>query len=296
MKYFVDFEATQFSNEIIEIGCIREDGETFKSYVKADKKLTNFITNLTGITQDMVDNAPTSDEVFAQFYNWLRNDTEIEFYCYGNSDIDFVKRNLSKTVNFEAQAALSVIGMALNDYAITVKNHFGLIKPIGLVKVLAHYRGVESIDQGHDALEDAIFLKEVFEYISAEGEIEECPFPDYQKPKKVAVPIPVVTPGISHIARIRKNKVVEVYETMDACVNWVYQEVSKTNRDQVFHMRPENVAKRIRCANAQKKTYMTWKFKIYGNDKEVTSLSSDFTPSIFTEENLVEENMKGDNE
>lgn len=29
MKYFIDFEATQFSQEIISVGCIREDGQTF---------------------------------------------------------------------------------------------------------------------------------------------------------------------------------------------------------------------------------------------------------------------------
>lgn len=38
MKYFIDFEATQFTNEIIEIGCINEYGDVFHSYVKAKKK------------------------------------------------------------------------------------------------------------------------------------------------------------------------------------------------------------------------------------------------------------------
>lgn len=33
MKYFVDFEATQFAGEIISIGCVREDGKTFYSLV-----------------------------------------------------------------------------------------------------------------------------------------------------------------------------------------------------------------------------------------------------------------------
>lgn len=299
MKYFVDFEATQFSNEIIEIGCVREDGQEFKSYVQAKRKLTDFIINLTGITQDMVDNAPTSDEVFSSFYQWLKGDTNIEFYCYGNSDIDFVRKNLSKSTNFEAQAALSMIGMALNDYATSVKKHFGLIKPIGLVKVLAHYRGVESIEQSHDALEDAKFLKEVFEYINAEGEIEECPFPEYQKPKTVKKPVQpkVEAPTTPHIARMRKNTIVEVYETMDACVNWIYEEVSKTNKAQLTEMKPENVAKRIRRASSQKQPYMSWKFKIYGGDKEVSYLSDNFTVPTFAEEIVVkEENVEGENE
>ena len=72
MKYFVDFEATQFSNEIIEIGCVREDGAEFKSYVNAKRKLTDFIKNLTGISQETIDAAPSSDEVFRNFYQWLK--------------------------------------------------------------------------------------------------------------------------------------------------------------------------------------------------------------------------------
>lgn len=299
MKYFVDFEATQFSNEIIEIGCVREDGAEFKSYVQAKRKLTDFIINLTGITQDMVDSAPTSDEVFSSFYQWLKGDTNIEFYCYGNSDIDFVRKNLSKSTNFEAQAALSMIGMALNDYATSVKKHFGLIKPIGLVKVLAHYRGVESIEQNHDALEDAKYLKEVFEYINAEGEIEECPFPEYQKPKKVSKPIQpkVEAPNTPHIARMRKNTIVETYATMDEAVAWVYSEVAKNNKAQLIEMKPENVAKRIRRASSQKQPYMSWKFKIYGGTPETNNLSENFKVPAISEPIVVkEENVEGENE
>lgn len=54
MKYFIDFEATQFSQEIISIGCIREDGQTFYALVAPKKgKITPFITNLTGITAEI---------------------------------------------------------------------------------------------------------------------------------------------------------------------------------------------------------------------------------------------------
>ena len=33
MNYFIDFEATQFSNDIISIGCIDENGEEFYSLI-----------------------------------------------------------------------------------------------------------------------------------------------------------------------------------------------------------------------------------------------------------------------
>ena len=31
MKYFIDFEETQFKNEIISIDCVKETGKTFYS-------------------------------------------------------------------------------------------------------------------------------------------------------------------------------------------------------------------------------------------------------------------------
>lgn len=296
MKYFVDFEATQFSNEIIEIGCVREDGAEFKSYVNAKRKLTDFIKNLTGISQETIDAAPSSDEVFRNFYQWLKGDTNIEFYCYGNSDIDFVKKNLSKTTDFEAQAALSMIGMALNDYAVEVKRHFGIIKAIGLVKVLAHYRGVDAIEQNHDALEDAKFLKEVYDYIQAEGEIEECPFPDYQKKvvKKPIQPKVEVPKGVPYIARIRKNQVVETYATMDEAVTWIINQASENQRGE---MKPENVAKRVRRASGQNQPYISWKWKIHGDCSQLSGgyvYTAPVAAEPATEETSVV--VEGDNE
>lgn len=67
MNYFIDFEATQFSNEIISIGCVNETGEKFSSMVYTDKKITSFITNLTGITDEMNKAAPSLDDVFTLF-------------------------------------------------------------------------------------------------------------------------------------------------------------------------------------------------------------------------------------
>ncbi len=182
MNYFIDFEATQFSNEIISIGCVRSNGDSFYSEVKAKKKLTNFITSLTGITNEQNKIAPSSDEVFSNFFDWVNeipNEKAI-FYCYGNTDINFIKKNLETSKSIKAQAALSMIGMNLHDYANVAKMHFGLVKNIALIKLVAYYRGVEEVLQEHDALEDALFLKEVFDHVSNEGIVEGHPFPDYE--------------------------------------------------------------------------------------------------------------------
>ena len=184
MKYFIDFEATQFSNEIISVGCVREDGETFYSLVNVQRnKITPFITDLTGISKNDVEIAPSSDEVFENLYNWLSQDkSKAQFFCYGNNDIGFIRRNLNKTNSIKAQMALSLIAFNLIDYSKAVVRHFGLIKSIALVKVLAYYRQEEEIEQNHNALEDALFLKEIYEKIDEEEDIVDCPFPGYEKP------------------------------------------------------------------------------------------------------------------
>ena len=181
MRYFIDFEATQFTNEIISIGCVKETGETFYSLVKVDKnKMTNFITNLTGITKEDIEKAPTADEVFDNFYDWIAADNEKAiFYCYGNSDLTFILKNLNNSGTLKSQISLSLLRSNLIDYSKRVINHFGLIKSIALKKVVAYYRGVEEIEQNHDSLEDALFLKEIYEHISEEEEVVSCPFPEY---------------------------------------------------------------------------------------------------------------------
>lgn len=181
MRYFIDFEATQFTNEIISIGCVKETGETFYSLVKVDKnKMTNFITNLTGITKEDIEKAPTADEVFDNFYDWIAADNEKAiFYCYGNSDLTFILKNLNNSGTLKSQISLSLLRSNLIDYSKRVINHFGLIKSIALKKVVAYYRGVEEIEQNHNSLEDALFLKEIYEHINKEEEVVSCPFPEY---------------------------------------------------------------------------------------------------------------------
>ena len=182
MNYFIDFEATQFSNEIISIGCVNETGEKFSSMVYTDKKITSFITNLTGITDGMNKAAPSLDDVFTHFFYWVleHNDgTPCRFFCYGSTDLAFVHKAIKKATGITAQMSLSLIAANLINYAPTVKNHFGLIKEIALIKVVNYYKKEELV-QTHSALEDAEFLKIVFDEVNQEGTVKGHPFPDYE--------------------------------------------------------------------------------------------------------------------
>lgn len=162
MKIFVDFEATQFSEEVISIGAIREDGETFYSLVApVDGKITPFITNLTGITAEMVKTALHPNEVFNEFYKWVFNYTaNPEFYCWGTSDINFLRHTFKRCFSLNAKIILGWMCGGLIDYS---KQFCKLLK-IKNCKLIKAYNCLHpDVEQNHNALDDAVKLKEVFD-------------------------------------------------------------------------------------------------------------------------------------
>ena len=163
MKFYVDFEATQFSERIISVGCVNERGETFKSLVSLTKgdKLTNFITNLTGITREMLEDAPCADDVFFDMYEFVERScggTLPEYYCYGDSDVRFLQQTMKKMTNTLAITFVASMIALMEDYSKVVKNYFNSDVPIGLFRVYSFIQP-EMGKQSHDPLEDALMLQ-----------------------------------------------------------------------------------------------------------------------------------------
>lgn len=110
--YFLvlDFEATCDApenivpQEIIEFPVLKVNGETFKtesifhSYIKpkVHPEITPFCTRLTGIIQDMVDDEPHFEDVFANFNRWMKQEGFLEpgikfsFVTCGDWDLKFM--------------------------------------------------------------------------------------------------------------------------------------------------------------------------------------------------------------
>ena len=168
MKFYIDFEATRFSERIISIGCVAENNATFQTLVKPVNKgkVDKFITELTGITNEMLAEAPTADEAFNSFFDFieLNSDNKMpEFYTYGNADISF----LNHTTKFmedprAAMCALAIQGTAI-DFASPVKKYFKASSDFSLRKVYMLINSKTELVQKHDALEDALMLKNVAE-------------------------------------------------------------------------------------------------------------------------------------
>ena len=164
MRFFIDFEATQFSERIINIGCVAENGAKFSTLVKPlkrkDKKLTKFITELTGITSDMLNTAPSADEAFNAFFDFVLENSPTEpneFYCYGDCDVTFIDRTMHDMTNTRAITFAQRIKNSLIDYSSYVKKYFQMQNNIALKKVYSLILEDEVI-QHHNALEDAQML------------------------------------------------------------------------------------------------------------------------------------------
>ena len=83
-------------NEIIEIGAIKvvenEIVDTFQSFIKPKYRISSFITNLTGISNDMVKDALDVREVLMLFKEFVGDDILIGHNV--NFDINFVYDHL----------------------------------------------------------------------------------------------------------------------------------------------------------------------------------------------------------
>lgn len=167
MNFYLDFEATQFSERIISIGCIADNGARFETLVKPVKneKVNAFITQLTGITNEMLEDAPTADEAFNAFYEFVKTNNEggaPTYYCYGCCDKNFIQRTVSGMSDFHAIMFASSIQALLVDYSAVVKNYLST-RGLSLKKLVALIRHVDEVEQNHDALDDAMMLKECYE-------------------------------------------------------------------------------------------------------------------------------------
>ncbi len=91
----VDIETTGLSprtDEIIEIGAIKVKEnkivDTFDTLLKIDRKLSYFITNLTGITNEMLEEGEEQEEALEEFVNFAGK--EIIMGHNVNFDINFI--------------------------------------------------------------------------------------------------------------------------------------------------------------------------------------------------------------
>ncbi len=185
MNFYLDFEAKQYSEKIISIGCVAENGNKFYSLVKpkSKSKLSKFIIELTGITDEMLSTAPDADVVFDGFLDFIANNIDQQdnnFFCYGDSDRRFLEKTIATMKEPVSINVATIVKDNLIDLSPYVGKFFG-VKAVGLKKVLSYFKN-EPIEQNHIAIEDAVMLKEVIFHCRISDRPEQCPFENFGIP------------------------------------------------------------------------------------------------------------------
>lgn len=98
----IDVETTGLSplyNELIEISAIKYEGakklDTFSTLIKPKKEVSSTITNLTGITNKMLEDAPTIEKVMPDLIEFIGDNPIVAHNA--NFDYSFLQNNSNKS-------------------------------------------------------------------------------------------------------------------------------------------------------------------------------------------------------
>ena len=165
---FVDLETTGFSREwdyIIEVAAILYDEETqkivgqFHEYIRPGKRIPPKVTEITGISEAMVKDCRTEQEVLADFYEWLymEKPTKVVGHNYKSFDGTFLKTKADKyrlvLIEMEVVDTLFLARKLSKEGKITVPNH--------QQPTLAAHFGIQY--KAHSAIEDVKALIQLYE-------------------------------------------------------------------------------------------------------------------------------------
>ncbi len=150
------------SSETIEIGAVMLDDNlkeisSFRTYVKPEynEVIEKKITKLTGITTEMVQNAPKFNEALRMFTNWcLGTGDEITIYAWSESDYDQISKEMIlkkyDMTDFESKA----LNHRWSDFQEEFDSHLGFERQVSL-KMALEMAGIDFSGREHDALDDA---------------------------------------------------------------------------------------------------------------------------------------------
>ena len=156
-------EARQIcSMETIEIGAVMLDDDlkeisSFRSYVKPEynTEITAKITRLTGITYEMVTDAPLFGDALRAFTEWCGSSgDEVTIYAWSGSDFGQVKKEIQLKKYNVSETEQELLQKPWSDFQREFDTYLGFERHLSL-KVALEMAGVDFTGKEHDALDDA---------------------------------------------------------------------------------------------------------------------------------------------
>ena len=180
---FLDFEGTQFSHEMIAIGAthviidrhgyIKKHKKPFKVYVKAHNRVGKIVTDLTGITDEMLKQKGVS------FFTAM---SELKKYCglsfrkssfitFGNHDMKILSSSISYSFDFPKET-VQCIQQNYIDFSAFISEFMRDDKgnPLSLIRYCDAF-GVKQAGPAHDPAVDAENLAWLYDATMRHSEI-----------------------------------------------------------------------------------------------------------------------------
>lgn len=171
-----DLETTGFSRnkgaEIIEIGAVRYNFDTcaqskFHAYIKPSQKIPQKITDLTGVTMEMVENAPYEEIVLRKFYEFL-GESPVAFH---NAQFDWFRF---------LEPGFNRIGLYASNFVICTKVLSSWLLPLNGYQGSSYKLGDlcaffgKEIDGAHRADIDAKYTAALLRRLRSMGDSVQC--------------------------------------------------------------------------------------------------------------------------
>ena len=148
----VDIETTGLSpvkDDIIEIGAIKVENnkmvDTFNQLIKIDRSLPQFITNLTGITDEMLRTGRMPDEVFRDFVNFIGESVIIGHNV--NFDLGFLSNKCKKYLDYNlANDYIDTLYLARRLVPNSINYKLGTLAHLFHISYEGAHRGLKDVE------------------------------------------------------------------------------------------------------------------------------------------------------
>lgn len=185
----LDFKRNRSLSEIIQIGAIKLDKNlntigTFNRYIKPSifLRVSEFITELTGITTEQLMDEKEFPEVYHEFTRFIENKDSI-LCIWGLSDIRELFRNTQYHNINNQSLPRSYINIQPYTSEFLGFPSQKLLKLEYAVKML----GIKSDFKFHDAVNDAYYTAEIFKKVFDSSMEPKIYDPNYIKPKPIKI-------------------------------------------------------------------------------------------------------------
>ena len=186
------------ASETIEIGAVMLDDSlqeisAFRVYVKPEHRdnIEGIISDLTGITDDMVENAPKFNEALNMFTKWcLGTGDDVKIYAWSENDYAQISKEIILKRYEVSDEENDLLNTEWSDFQKEFDSRLGFQRRLSLKSAL-EMAEISFTGREHDALDDARNTSKLLQLVRDEKLFNKTliKIKDLMKPKRLATTI-----------------------------------------------------------------------------------------------------------